>query len=125
MALADLRITMQFRMVALTLHVTIALAMLAGAAHAQGMYERAGYHAAAVTPAATLTDGEVRKVDKQTQKITIKHGPIRNLDMPAMTMVFRVADAAILDQVKVGDKIRFVAERPGGTYTVTRIEPIK
>ena len=72
-----------------------------------------------------LTDGEVRKVDKEAKKLTIRHGPIANLDMPAMTMVFQVQDLAILDSVKAGDKVRFVADKAGGAYIVTRIEPAK
>lgn len=72
-----------------------------------------------------LTDGEVRKVDKDAQKITLKHGPIKNLDMPGMTMVFRVKDAALLDAAKAGDKVMFRAEQEGGQYVVTRIEPAK
>lgn len=71
---------------------------------------------------AAKTDAEVRKVDKEAAKITLKHGPIPNLDMGAMTMVFRVKDPAMLDQVKQGDKIRFSAEKIGGQYTVTDME---
>jgi len=73
----------------------------------------------------TLSDGEIRKVDKDAKKLTIKHGPLKNLDMPGMTMVFRVKDPAMLDQVKKGDKVRFVAEDANGAYTVTKIEPAK
>jgi len=72
--------------------------------------------------AAALTVGEVRKVDKDARKITIKHGPIVNLDMPAMTMVFQVKAPSMLEQVKTGDKIRFRAEDVKGALTVTRIE---
>lgn len=72
-----------------------------------------------------LAFGEVKKIDKETGKITIKHGPLANLDMPAMTMVFRVKDNAMLDQVKAGDKVGFVAEKVNGALTVTRIEPTK
>ena len=70
-------------------------------------------------------EGEVRKVDKDAKKLTIRHGPIANLDMPAMTMVFQVADAAMLDRVKAGDKVRFAAAKAGGAYTVTKIELAK
>ncbi len=70
-----------------------------------------------------LTDGEVRKVDKDAQKITIRHGPVPGVDMPAMTMVYRVKDAAMLDQVKAGDRVKFQAEKVGGAFTVTKIEP--
>lgn len=72
--------------------------------------------------AAAQTMGEVRKVDKGAKKITIKHGPIVNLDMPAMTMVFQVKDPSMLDRVKTGDRIRFRAEDLKGALTVTSIE---
>ena len=75
--------------------------------------------------AAPLAEAEVRKVDKEAKKITLRHGPIANLDMPSMTMVFQVKDAAMLDQVKAGDKVRFQAEKIGSQYTVTHIEPEK
>lgn len=74
---------------------------------------------------AALTDGEVRKVDKDAKKITLRHGPIKNLDMPAMTMVFQVKDMAMLDKVNTGDKVKFSAEKLGGSYTVTGIEIVK
>ena len=74
---------------------------------------------------AQLADGEIRKVDKDAKKITIKHGEIKSLDMPPMTMVFQVKDAAMLEQVKPGDKVKFSAEKLGGAYTVTRIEAVK
>jgi Cu(I)/Ag(I) efflux system protein CusF len=76
-------------------------------------------------PSAQLAEGEVRKVDKEAKKITLRHGPIPSLDMPAMSMVFQVKDPAMLDQVKPGDKIRFDAEKIGGQYTLTRIEAAK
>ncbi|MFA6179936.1 MAG: copper-binding protein, partial [Candidatus Methylopumilus sp.] len=61
-----------------------------------------------------MSKGEIRKIDKATKKITIKHGEIKNLDMPGMTMVFQVKDPAMLDNVKPGDKVKFSAERSGG-----------
>ena len=72
-----------------------------------------------------MIDGEVRKVDKDARKITLRHPEIKQLDMPAMTMVFRVKDPALLDKVKAGDKVKFKAEGAGGTFTVTEIEPVK
>jgi Cu/Ag efflux protein CusF len=72
-----------------------------------------------------LADGEVRKVDKEAQKLTITHGPIPSMDMPPMTMVYRVKDPAMLGQVQQDDKIKFDAEKVGGQYVVTRIEPAK
>ena len=73
-----------------------------------------------------LANGEIRKVDKKAGTLTIKHGPIQAIDMPAMTMVFQVKEAAMLDRVKAGDKVKFQAEmRSGGKVTVTQIEPVK
>jgi len=72
-----------------------------------------------------LTEGVIRKVNKDAGKLTIKHGEIKQLDMPPMTMVFQVKDPAMLDQVKAGDKVRFAVESKGGAMTVTRIEPAK
>ena len=74
-------------------------------------------------PAAAMTDGEVRRIDKDAKKLTIRHGPIKNLDMPPMTMVFQVKDPAMLDKVNTGDKIKFSVEKIGGAYIVTHIEP--
>ena len=102
------------------LSIAILLAALAAApAYAQqGKDGHDAHH-----PAAGLSDGEVRKVDKDAKKITIKHGPLQKLDMPAMTMVFQVKDPAMLEQVKAGDKIKFDAEKIGGAFTVTKIQP--
>lgn len=72
--------------------------------------------------AASMSEGEIRKIDKEAGKVTIKHGPLTNLDMPAMTMIFRVKDSAMLDQVKVGDKISFVADKVGGQFTVMQVD---
>ena len=74
---------------------------------------------------ASMTDGEIRKVDKEAGKVTIKHGEIKNLDMPGMTMVFQVKDPALLEKSKVGDKVRFKAEKAGGALVVTDIQPAK
>jgi Cu(I)/Ag(I) efflux system protein CusF len=80
---------------------------------------------AAPVLAQALADGEVRRVDKEAKKLTIRHGPIPNLNMESMTMVFHVKDPAMLDEVKAGDKIRFAADKIDGNYTVTRIERAK
>ena len=80
------------------------------------------------TPAAAssnMAEGEIRKVDMDSKKITIKHGEIKNLDMPGMTMVFQVKDPAMLDKVKAGDKVRFMAEKAGGAIVVTDIQQAK
>lgn len=72
-----------------------------------------------------MAQGEVRKIDKDAGKLTLKHGPIPNLEMPPMTMVFKVKEPAMLEAVKPGDKVSFQAEKLGGQYVVTRIEPAK
>lgn len=74
---------------------------------------------------ATPSEAEVRKVDVSAGKITLKHGEIKNLDMPPMSMVFQVKDPALLGQVKAGDKVRFTADKINGAYTVLTLEPLK
>ena len=81
--------------------------------------------AADKSPSADLADGEVRKVDKENRKITLKHGAIKSLDMPPMVMVFHVSDPAMLDKVQVGDKVRFAATNDAGKLTVTQIQAVK
>ena len=78
--------------------------------------------AAGAARANDLADAEVRKIDKEAGKITLKHGEIRNLDMPPMTMVFSVKDKAMLEQIKAGDKVKFKAAKEGGNYVVTEIQ---
>ena len=74
--------------------------------------------------AAEMAEGVVRKVDRDTGKITLRHGEIKHLDMPPMTMVFQAKDPALLDGLRPGDKVRFSAEATaGGVLVVTRIEP--
>ena len=93
---------------------------------AQQMADDHGAHhlAAADSAPADMTVGESRKVDKDAQKFTIKHGEIKNLDMPPMTMVFRVKDPSWLDKYKAGDAIRFRVEKtPAGVMLVTDIQP--
>ena len=75
--------------------------------------------------ASALSEGMVRKVDKARGKLTLRHGPLANLNMPAMTMIFRVTDPAWLDQVKPGDNIRFQADKVNGKLTVTQLEVVQ
>lgn len=89
-------------------------------AHSQSQEKPATAQVAAST--ANMADGEVRKIDKEAKKITIKHGEIKNLDMPGMTMVFQVREEALLSKVKAGDKVRFTAEKIGGAIVVTDIQ---
>jgi Cu(I)/Ag(I) efflux system protein CusF len=72
-----------------------------------------------------MTEAVVRKIDKENSKVTLKHGDIKNLDMPGMTMVFQVKDGAALDRLKVGDAIRFRASNEGGKLTANDITPGK
>ena len=85
--------------------------------------DHAAHHGPSAAANTDMTEGEVRKVDKSAGKITLKHGAIKNLDMPPMTMVFQVADPKLLDKVQAGDKVRFVAESIGGKFTVTDLQP--
>ena len=93
-------------------------AYAAGASHDA----HAGHGAAPVSSSAGLVDGVVKKIDKAGGKVTVAHGPLTNLNMPAMTMAFRVKDAAWIDRMQVDGKIRFVAESIGGTLTIVRFE---
>ena len=111
-----------------TMTLLLAATVASSPAFSQGSSEHQSHHAtgsATASPAAAMSDGEVRKVDKDAGKITLRHGPIANLEMPPMTMVFRAAEPAMLDRVKAGDKVRFTADKIGGQYTVTQIEPAK
>ena len=103
----------------------IAFASLAGLpAYAAG--DHAG-HGTAQAGAAEMqmVDGQVKKVDKAAGKVTLSHGPLTNLNMPAMTMVFKVSNATWLDQMKTGDKIRFMADNINGAITVVHFEAAK
>lgn len=72
-----------------------------------------------------MSDAEVRKIDKAQGKVTLKHGPIKSLDMPGMTMVFSVRDKTLLDTVKPGDKVKFNAVNENGQMTVVEMMPTK
>ena len=110
------------------MHILASLAAAAAVAgaHAQpaasANADHATHHPAPGTP---QVDAEVRKVDREQGKVTLRHGPIPNLDMPNMTMVFRVSDPALLEALKEGDKVRFTADRINGAYTVTSMETAK
>ena len=109
-----------------SIHFLAAAAIgLALAAQARADDEHAAHHATATAPGAAVpsTDGEVRKIDPAQGKLTLRHGRIENLDMPGMTMVFKVADPRLLEGLKAGDKVRFAAESRNGVLTVTAIEP--
>ena len=107
--------------------VGVTALFLSGTAFAQpSTADHSAHHAPAASAAVAATsDGEVRKVDKEQGKVTLKHGPIANLDMPGMTMVFKVADPKMLDNLKPGDKVKFAASNTDGAITVTAIEVAK
>lgn len=114
-------------MKALFTSTLIALVTL-GAAPVQAAGDHAGHGMAMQATASTemqMVDGVVKKVDKSAGKVTLSHGPLTNLSMPAMTMVFRVKEANWLDQMKAGDKIRFMADNVNGAVTIVHFEPAK
>ena len=98
--------------------------------HAQQAATNAADHdahhpAGAQATAQSLSEGEVRKVDLEQGKVTLRHGPLANLDMPAMTMVFTATDRKMLGGVKQGDKVRFIADRKDGGFVVTALEVVR
>lgn len=99
-----------------------------GAVSAQAASDHAGHAMASPSAASAemqMIDAQVKKVDKAAGKVTLSHGPLTNLNMPAMTMVLKVSNVAWLDQMKTGDKIRFMAENVNGAITVVHFEPAK
>ncbi len=112
------------RAAGLALLVSAAVLSPAWATSHQGGHGAHGDHGKPVAQAAAgeMTDAEVRKVDKVGGKLTLKHGDIKSLDMPPMTMVFVVKDKAMLDNLKAGDKIKFKAINDSGKYTVTELQ---
>jgi Cu(I)/Ag(I) efflux system protein CusF len=104
---------------------TFVTAVLLGALAPAAVHAMSGTKVAQSAPSTGMIDGEVRKVDKDARKITLRHGEIKQLDMPAMTMVFPVKEPTMLDNVKAGDRVKFQAENVGGKLTVTVIEPVK
>jgi Cu/Ag efflux protein CusF len=109
------------------IHTLIAAAALFGAAgaHAQQADHGAHHPTEAVATRVPQSEGEVRKVDPAQGKVTLRHGPLVNLDMPAMTMVFTVPDKKLLDGLKEGDKVKFTADKKDGAFIVTAIEAAK
>ena len=111
------------RTTAMVLAVSLGLAWPLGSSAADDKAMKHEGDAKSMDSKTSMSTGEVKKVDKSSGKITIKHGPLDNLGMPAMTMVFRVKDPAMLDQMKEGDKINFVADKANGAFTVMQAEP--
>ena len=104
---------------------TVMLSLTAIAHAADNHASHAGHVPAAATPAIEPAEGEIRKIDTDARKITIKHGEIKNLDMPAMTMVFQLQESVQIGTLKVGDKIKFKVASVAGKYTVTELQVIK
>lgn len=101
-----------------------ALAATLGA-HAQTTPASAPAPTAAAAASAPQSEGEVRRIDKAQGKLTLRHGPLENLGMPGMTMIFKVADPKMLEGLKDGDKVRFTADKVNGAFTVTAIQPAR
>lgn len=114
-----------FAMVSAVVGVGLLAFALASPARAQGAKPAPAASAAPSPAELPLVDGEVRKIDLAQGKLTLKHGPIPNLEMGAMTMVFRVARPALLEGLQVGSKLRFSVERVQGQLTVTAIQPVQ
>ena len=106
--------------------VVLAFGVLAASAsHAQMSPDMKMPAASSPNASAVMTNGVVQQVDAKTGTVTLKHEDITNMNMPAMTMAFTVADKKMLDSVKPGDKVKFHVEAVKGAPTVTRIEPAR
>jgi len=105
--------------------LALAVATLAAQAQTQAAPAKSDAMKTSSGADASMADGEVRKIDKDAGKLTLKHGEIKSLDMPPMTMVFQIKDKAMLDGVKAGDKVRFKAVSEGGKMVVTEIQSIR
>lgn len=103
-----------------------ALALLAAAPPLLAQTAAPATSTQAAAPASDdWTSGEVRRVDAANQRLSLRHGEIKNLNMPAMSMVFGVRDAALLQGLKAGDKVRFVViDEGGGKLTITALERV-
>jgi len=109
----------------MTTIATLLLALATPVLAQQKAEDHSAHHLVAAASAADMTDGEIRKVDKDAKKLTIKHGEIKNIDMPPMTMVFQVKEANMVDRVKVGDKVRFVVQKTPSGLVITDIQAVK
>ncbi len=98
----------------------VTVAGVSGTAHAQ--VDKSKIDTAQM---ASMTDGEIRKIDKDAGKVTIKHGEIKNLDMPAMTMVFVAKEKSLLDKIQTGDKVKFAVISESGKMVVTDIKTVQ
>ncbi|KVD84873.1 RND transporter [Burkholderia ubonensis] len=113
---------MKKALVSIAMGCALAFSAASHAAGEMGNMDMSGGAKQGTEAASGMSHGEIRKVDTAAGKLTIKHGPLENLGMDAMTMVFKVKDAAMLSQVKAGDKIDFVADEVNGALTVTKLQ---
>ncbi|KVP38008.1 copper-binding protein [Burkholderia ubonensis] len=113
---------MKKAIVSIAMGCALAFSAASHAAGEMGNMDMSGGAKQGAEAASGMSHGEIRKVDAAAGKLTIKHGPLENLGMDAMTMVFKVKDAAMLSQVKAGDKIDFVADEVNGALTVTKLQ---
>ncbi|KVU99543.1 copper-binding protein [Burkholderia ubonensis] len=113
---------MKKALVSIAMGCALAFSAVSHAAGEMGNMDMSGGAKQGAEAASGMSHGEIRKVDAAAGKLTIKHGPLENLGMDAMTMVFKVKDAAMLSQVKAGDKIDFVADEVNGALTVTKLQ---
>jgi Cu(I)/Ag(I) efflux system protein CusF len=105
--------------------ILLGIALAAPAFAQKPSDDHSAHRVGGAAKAPSPTEGEVRKVDKAANKVTLKHGPIPNIGMPAMTMVFQARDPKMLEKLKTGDKVRFTAEKIGEQYVVTAMEQRK
>ena len=105
-----------------TLIAALAIALLAPLG---ALADDAHHKPAAAAGTGSLTDGEVRKIDLEASKVTLKHAEIKSLDMPAMTMVFAVRDKAMLDKLQPGTRVQFKAANEGGKFVVTELKVVQ
>jgi Cu/Ag efflux protein CusF len=116
-------------------HAAALLPLLLGSSMAFAQTHDHAHGTAPVAAAATATtetagsglpwaEAEIRRVDAAAGKLSLKHGEIKNLDMPPMTMVFQLQDKALLGNLKAGDRVRFTADKVNGSYTVVNIQPL-
>ena len=106
-----------------------AFLLVSSAAWFTTVYAQDKHHSSAdavsAVAADNMADGEIRKIDRDNKKMTIKHGDIKSLDMPGMTMVFQIRDINLLEAFKAGDKVKFVAEKLDGAFVVTGMQLAK
>lgn len=109
----------------------VALVLILGAS-AWAQHGGSGHSGHSATPSksgapaeAEWNEGEVRRVDRETGRVTLRHGHIHSLDMPPMTMVFQVANPALLEGLKATDKVKFKVLNLGGKFTITALEPVR